>query len=315
MGFSLGRVATGIATGGLSEAYRALTPQRPGSPQLPPAPVYQAPQLPNFPGLTPDQQRILQQQQGYMTGGQQAMGNYGNNPYAQQSGQADLQALTNYQNALQGKIAPNQMIEQQKQRDWQQTIQQAAQQGIRLSGATPESAVSQSTAGNQLIQDFNKRYGALEQNYNLGQQQLGMQAQAQGLGQMNQQYQNQMAGYGQLSNMGWQQYAPYQQQQLGQFGVNTQQALTNADIANQNAMNQYQQATGQTMTNYNNAMAGYNTNMGLLGAGLGLAGQLAGGFMGGNMGGGARPGTNPNSYNSLNMYNPGQSYITNRPGQ
>src|SRR5205823_2641062 len=146
----------------------------------------QSPQLPNYPGMTPQEQQLLQQQQGYLQQLQQLVGSYGNNPYLQQSQQANSQALTNYQNALSGNIPQNQMIEQQKAREWAQTMQQAAQQGIRISGNSPESAVSQSTAGNQIIQDFTKRYGALEQNYNLGQIQMGQQAQALGLGQANQ---------------------------------------------------------------------------------------------------------------------------------
>jgi len=140
----------------------ALGTSRPGAPTLPQAPTLTAPTLPNYPGLSPEQQALLQQQQNYLQGGQQAVQGYGNNPYLQASQSADMQALQNYQNALIGKIAPNQMLAQQKARDWQQTVAQAAQQGIRLSGDSPESAVSQSTAGNQIIQDFNKRYGALE---------------------------------------------------------------------------------------------------------------------------------------------------------
>ena len=227
-----------------------------------------------------------------------------------------MQALQNYQNALQGKIAPNQMIAQQKARDWAQTKAQAAQQGIRLSGDTPESAISQSTSGNQIIQDFTKRYGALEQNYNLGQQQLGLSAQGQALGQQNTQFQNQMGGYQNLQGINQNLFNPYQQQQMGQYGQQTQQALSNADIGNQYLMNQYQQATGQQMTNYGNAMAGYNTNMGLLQSGLGMAGQLIGGAMsrGGStaMQASQTPsmGMTPNSYNPLNYTNPG-SYIQN----
>lgn len=258
----------------------ALGTSRPNVPTLPQAPTLQAPTLPNYPGLTPEQQALLQQQQGYLQSGQQAVQGYGNNPYLQQSQQASQQALTNYQNSLTGNIPQNQMIEQQKARDWAQTVQQAAQQGIRLTGNTPESAVSQSTAGNQIIQDFTKRYGALEQNYNLGQQQIGQQAQQQGNQQTNQQYQNQMAGYGQLGNQATQLYQPYQQQQLGQFNVNTQQALSNTDIANQNAMNAYQQQLQQLGLNYNNSLAGYQNSMGMLSGASQLAGMGIGAMVG-----------------------------------
>ena len=262
----------------------ALGTTRPGAPTLPQAPTLQAPQLPQYPGLSPEQQALLQQQQGYLQGGQNAVSGYQNNPYFQASQGADMQALQNYQNALQGKIAPNQAISQQKARDWQATVQQAAQQGIRLSGDSPESAVSQSTAGNQIIQDFNKRYGALEQNYNLGQQQFGLQAQQQGLGAQNARYQNTIAGYGQLGNQAQQLYQPYQQQQLGPWQVATNQALSNTDIANQNAMNAYQQQLQQLGLNYNSQLAGYQNKMGMVSGGLQLGGMALGGALGGPMG-------------------------------
>jgi hypothetical protein len=268
----------------LSWLSNALGTTRPGAPTLPQAPTLQAPTLPQYPGLTPEQQALLQQQQGYLQQGQGAIANYASNPYLQQSMQANQQALQNYQNALLGKIAPNQMLEQQKARDWQQTVEQAAQQGIRLSGNSPESAVSQSTAGNQIIQDFTKRYGALEQNYNLGQQQMGQQAQQAGLGQVNQQYQNTLAGYGQLGNQAQQLYQPYQQQQLGPWQVQTQQALSNTDIANQNAMNAYQQQLQQLGLNYNSQLAGYQNSMGMLSGAAQLGGMAIGGAIGGPMG-------------------------------
>lgn len=317
MGFSLGGGVIGGALGGVGGALigglaNNLIPQRPGAPTLPPAPTLMAPQLPNYPGMSPETQALLKQQQQYLTQGQNATAGYQNNLYLQASGGADMQALQNYQNALQGKIAPNQALAQQKERDWQATVQQAAQQGIRLSGKSPESAVSQSTAGNQIIQDFTKRYGALEQNYNLQQQQFGLQSQAQGLGQVNQQYQNTLGGYNTLAGMNTNLQQPYQQQTLGQFGVQTNQALQNSDISNQNLLNAYQQQTGQTLANYNNSLAGYNANMGLLQSGLGLAGQLLGAGMtkGASGAGGGGMGFGQQASNRLNLYNPGGSYIS-----
>jgi hypothetical protein len=281
MSFSLGKIGDvigGIAaplTGGLSNIISgAIHP--PSAPNLPNAPTLTAPQFPNYPGLTPQQQQILQQQQQGLTQFGNVLGNFGQNPYQQQQGNIANQELSNYSNALQGNNPPSQAIEQQKARDWKQTIEQAGQQGIRLSGDTPESAVSESTAGNQIIQDFNKRYGYLTQQYNLGQQQIGQQAFQGGLGLASQALGTQAGAYGQYGNAAQNLYAPYQQQQLGQFGVQTQQALTNADIANQNATNQYQGQLGQTTANYNNALLGYNQNLGLLNNILGIGGSIIG---------------------------------------
>lgn len=300
MSFSLGgALSGGILGGALGGPFGAmfgggfggiggfsgLFPQRPDAPQLPQAPTMQAPQFPNYPGFTPQEQALLQQQQAYLQQAGGLVGGFGQNPYNQlSSGGIANQELQNYQNALTGNIAPNQMIEQQKAKDWQQTVEQAGQQGIRLSGSAPENAVAQSTAGNQIIQDFNKRYGSLEQQYNLGQQQFGQQANMARLGMGLNQYGAQLGGYGSLLGMNQQVMNPYMQQSLGQFGVATNQAMSNADIANQNRMNAYQQAMAQVTGNYNNAMAGYQTNMGLLTGGLGLAGQIIGRSMGGGQG-------------------------------
>lgn len=314
MGFSLGGGSIGAAIGGAGGALTGglignLIPSRPGAPNLPPAPVLTAPTLPNYPGMSSDTQALLAQQQGYLTQGQNALSAYGNNPYAQQSQAASQQALTNYQNSLTGNIPQNQMLEQQKQEAWNQMVQNAAQQGIRISGDSPQSAVSQSTAGNQQIADFNKSWAAQEQNYNLGQQQIGLQAQQAGNAQANSQVQNTLSGYNTLSGINTQLQQPYQQQTLGQFGVATNQALQNTNVSNQNLLNAYQQQTGQTLANYNNSLAGYNSNMGLLQSGLGLAGQLVGAAATGGSSAGGSMGFGSGAANRTNLYNPGQSYI------
>lgn len=284
MSFSLGNIGSIVSplTNPLQtfqNAFGAVVPRRPDAPNLPQAPTLTAPTLPQYPGLSPEEQQLIQQGQGNLNAYQGAINNFNQNPYLQQSNQAGQTELTNYQNALQGRIAPNQALSLQKQKDWEALIQQAGQLGIQLSGNTPESAASQSTAGNQMIRDFNTRYGILEQNYNLGQQQFGQQANMQRLGLNNQTLSGQGSAYANLQNLNTTLQQPYSQQRLGQFGVQTGQAQSNADIANQNAMNAYQQATGQSLTNYNNALAGYNANMGLLQSGLGLAGQLGGAAM------------------------------------
>jgi len=262
----------------------ALGTSAPGAPTLPQAPTLVSPTLPQYPNFSQNTQNLLTQQQGNLSGAQGAVQAYGNNPYLQQSQQADTQALTNYQNALQGKIAPNQMMAQQKTEAWNQMVQQAAQQGIKINGSNPQSAVSQSTAGNQQIADFNKSWAAQEQNYNLGQQQIGMQQQAQALGQQNQQYQNTMGGYNTLSGMNTSMQAPYAAQTQGQYQQATNQVTSDANIQNQNAMNAYQQQLQQIGLNYNTAQSGYQNSMGLA-SGIGsLAGTVGGAMIGGPVG-------------------------------
>ena len=219
-----------------------------------------------------------------MTGAQNAVSAYGSNPYLQQSQQASQQALTNYQNSLTGNIPQNQALEQQKQEAWNQMVQQAAQQGIKINGSSPQSAVSQSTAGNQQIADFNKSWGAQEQNYNLGQQQLGLQAQQAGNAQANTQYTNTLGGYNTLSGMNTSMQQPYAAQTQGQYQQATNQVTSDANIANQNAMNAYQQQLQQVGLNYNSQLAGYQNSMGLA-SGIGsLAGTVGGAMIGGPAG-------------------------------
>ena len=261
-----------------------LGTSRPGAPTLPTAPTLVAPTLPQYPGFSQDTQNLLTQQQGNLAGAQGAVSSYGSNPYLQQSQQASQQALTNYQNALTGNIPPNQMMAQQKTEAWNQMVQNAAQQGIRISGNRPQSAVSQSTAGNQQIADFNKSWAAQEQNYNLGQQQLGLQAQQAGNAQANTQYQNTLGGYNTLSGMNTNIQQPYAAQTQGQYQQATNQSTDNANIANQNAMNAYQQQLQQLGLNYNTQLAGYQNSMGMA-SGIGsLAGTVGGAMIGGPVG-------------------------------
>ena len=69
-----------------------------------------------------------------------------------------------------------------------------------------------------------------------------------------------------------------------QFGVETNRATGGADIANQNALNQYNQQYGQAMANYNDSLAKYQNRNALLSGGLGLAGTIGGAIIGGPAG-------------------------------
>lgn len=195
----------------------------------------------------------------------------------QQALQATQQA---YSQALQGNVPANQQLQYTQQQNFQAMKEQAAQQGIDIQGDNWQNAVSNSTAGQKLIQNYQQNSNIQNQQYQLGYLgQLGTnmgqiagvgQTQANtgtGLGQYSQQtplgYLGQSITGGQgalaplltsyqqgLSN----QYQPYYMQQLGPYA----QQMAQAQATYQAQQNQYQ---GQ---------------QNLLGGVLNLGGQLGG---------------------------------------
>jgi len=75
---------------------------------------------------------------------------------------------TAYTNALEGGAPANQQIAFQQAQSFKQMQQQAAAQGIPISGTSFDNAVSTSTAGQKLIQNFQQNANIQNQNYNLG---------------------------------------------------------------------------------------------------------------------------------------------------
>lgn len=175
-----------------------------------------APQLPQYPGMTPGETNITGQQTQAL-GTQQNMiqgvaGQLGNNQNilqmisglfnqdgtinqsalaslqqqsgastqaAGQAGQAQLQGLgatqqaqnataSAYTNALQNGAPANQQLQYQQNQSFLSMQEQAAQQGIKITGTGFNDAVSDSTAGQKLIQNFQQNANIQNQNYNLG---------------------------------------------------------------------------------------------------------------------------------------------------
>lgn len=73
-----------------------------------------------------------------------------------------------YTNALQNGAPANQQIQFQQNQNFQALKQQAAQQGIQISGDNWANAVSNSTAGQKLLQNAQQNNNIQNQNYNLG---------------------------------------------------------------------------------------------------------------------------------------------------
>lgn len=213
-----------------------------------------APQLPQYPGLTPEEQNILtkqgmsldqfnqiiqaggaglQQNQDLLKGmsglynpdgsinqtslanlqqrTQQAIQTQG------QSGQSALNYLQNlygaggalpatqtaYTNALAGNVPANQQLEYSQGENFNAMKENAAQRGINITGDSWKNAVSDSTAGQKLIQNYQQNSNIQNQNYQLG-------------------YVNQLAGnMGQLSGVG---------AQTGASGMSLAQGAANQPI-------------------------------------------------------------------------------------
>lgn len=110
-------------------------------------------------------QQTQQTLQGAGTTGNAAMTSAGSQ-YAPDGAMAQTQ--TAYTNALKGGAPANQQIAFQQKQSFQQMQQQAAQQGIKITGSSFDNAVSSSTAGQRLIQNFQQNANIQNQNYNLG---------------------------------------------------------------------------------------------------------------------------------------------------
>lgn len=92
--------------------------------------------------------------------------NYINSLYGQ-GGVAQAQAQA-YQQALTQGAPANQQIAFQQKQSFQAMQEQAAQQGIQINGTDWNSATSDSTAGQRLIQNFQQNANIQNQNYQLG---------------------------------------------------------------------------------------------------------------------------------------------------
>lgn len=188
---------------------------------------------------------------------------------AQLAGMAGTQGAENatssaYTNALQNGAPANQQIAYQQNQNFLQMQQQAAQQGITINGTSWANAVSDSSAGQKLLQNMQQNNNIQNQNYNLG-------------------YVGQLAGnMGQLQNTAASQSTTGQS--LGNYATQTplnylQSSITNGPSAlspllssyQQNLSSayqpQYQQQIGpysqqmaQAQANYQGAMGQYNAS-------------------------------------------------------
>lgn len=275
MGFSLKRVATGVATGGLSEVFRALSPKSVNAPQMPGAPTLN--QYGAYPDFSPQELAYMQQQQQLMDQYRAALGQQPSE-FDRQGNDLGLAENRNYLEALnQGAGTLSVAQKQQQAKDFQKLVASAGSRGIRILGDDPMSATSDSTAGNQILSDFNQRYQTLGDQNRLAQIQLGG---SQNLARMgfNQNarsanFANILNGQTAYSNMA----QPYQQQRVGAYGAQN----ANVDIQNQGLLNNYQSAYNQQMLNYQANAQNQANKMGFINSLIGLGGTIGGAMIAG----------------------------------
>jgi hypothetical protein len=169
---------------------------------------------------------------------------------------------------------------QQQAKDFQKLVAAAGARGIRILGDDPMSATSDSTAGNQILSDFNQRYQALGDqnrlatiqwggNQNLARMGFNQNARSSNLA-------NILNGQSAYSNM----MQPYTQQRLGAYGIQN----ANVDIRNQGLLNNYQSQYQQAMMNYQADAQNKANKMGFINSIIGLGGTIGGAMIGGPAG-------------------------------
>lgn len=301
MGFNLGRVATGVATGGLSEVFRAASPHSVSAPNIGTPPTLN--QYGAYPEFTPQELDYLQKQQQLLDQYNSTLnGQKTPSAFEQSSNQIGEAENKNYLEALNqsaGTLSEGQ--KQQQKKDFDKLVQAAGSRGIRILGTDPMSATSDSTAGNQILSDFNQRYQTLADQNRQAQIQLGGNQNISRLG-LNQNASN--SNYANILNLQTaygNQMAPYQQQRLGLYG--TQNA--NVDIQNQGLLNNYQSAYNQQLLNYQANAQNQTNRMGFINSLIGLGGTVAGAAIGGGLAGRApaAAGSIPNGYSPYQNYN------------
>jgi len=185
-----------------------------------------------------------------------------------------------YTQALQGNAPANQGLQYQQNQNFLAMQEQAAQQGIKITGTGFNDAVSDSTAGQKLIQNFQQNAGIQNQNHQLGYLgQLGTNmGQLAGVGQQQAQTGTGLSQYSQQTPLGY----------LGQSISGGQQALSPLLSNYQNQLSSayqplymqqigpYQQQMAQAQANYQGAMGQYNAGQSQLWGGIGLGAQVLG---------------------------------------
>lgn len=238
----------------------------------------------------------------------QLIGSFNPSQLETTSDQIGLQEAQRLQDAIAGNLDPSNAIINQEKKEFEKLKEAAGQRGIKLEGNDLYSATSQSTAGNQLLNDLRSNFAArrdterqniISQATSANMNRLGfgldrqnqLYNQAQGvrtdpsqatLGFMreSQSYSpaNLMTDYANLNNQYLAYANPYANQRMTEY----QGALGNAEYNNQLQNAQITGGYNAALQNYQNQQNRKNSIFGAIGT---IGGGLVGSYFGGPVGG------------------------------
>ena len=234
----------------------------------------------------------------------QLIGSFNPSQLETTSDQIGLQEAQRLQDAIAGNLAPSNAIVNQEKKEFEKLKEAAGQRGIKLEGNDLYSATSQSTAGNQLLNDLRSNFAArrdterqniINQATSANMNRLGF-----GLDRQNQLY-NQAQGVRtdpSQSTLGFMResqsyspanltdyYANLNNQYLAYANPYANQRMTEYQGALNNAQYNNQLQNAQITGNYNSALQNYQNQQNRQNAIFGTIGTIGGGLVGGYFGG------------------------------
>lgn len=280
MGFKIknvGKAALGVATGGLSMLLGDMS--RSGAANLPGVPnPYLYDDVPDFTQEEKDyiaKRRGLLDQYGERLNAAPTAYDNTNDQIAQAEQARYLAALNQQQGQL--SVAQQQM----RQKEFERFREAAGRRGVRIEGDDPSTASSNSTAGIQLLSEFNKRYDSLADEQRRSDLNFGYTANTGRLGLINQAKQNYFGNNLALNDA----YGGIQDVYGGHRAAKYNRSMANTDIQNQFLTNTYNRDANQAMLNANAKNQTRSNRLGLVNSVIGAGAQLmSGGASGGRMG-------------------------------
>jgi hypothetical protein len=278
MGFKLKNIAslvapvTALTAGFLGDVTRSRAPNLPGAPD----PILN-PEVPNF---TPEELDLIQQRRAMLDQYKGRLNeaptayDQSNDQIAQAENERYLQALKQQQGEL--SIAQKQARNQ----EFNKLVEAAGRRGIRILGDDPSSATSDSTAGNQILSEFNKRYSLLADEQRRGDLSFGGSQNLNRLGLTNQNKQNYFNNSLNLNTA----YGGLQDVYGGQRSAIYNRDLSNIELRNQALLNNYNTAYNQATLNADAKNQTRSNRIGLFNSAL----QAGATIYGGKLAGGAK---------------------------
>lgn len=245
--------------------------------QAPNLPAIQTPtyydQVPDF---TPEEVAYLRQRDQLLKQYEQKL-NAGPTAYDNANDELAQLEQQRYKAALQQQQGQLSVAQQQaRQQEFARLVEQAGRRGIRILGNDPSTATSNSTAGNQILSEFNKRYDSLADQQRQADLSFGYQANTGRLGLINNAQQNYFANNLALGDAYSGIQGDYQAQRAAQYARST----ANTDINNQFKLAQYDRDYNQAILDSNAYNQKMSNRLGFFNSALQAGAAYAGGKAG-----------------------------------